>query len=334
MRVFRNPEFNRLLLICVLVTALLSGAGAALGPTNALFALAVCAVVSLAALILYARHLGRIAGLTAYVERVLRGDTPLQISRNREGEYAIFENELYKLSSALRTQLEKADGDKRLLAEALADISHQIKTPLTAMGIVCQLLRAESLPPREQQRLLRDMDAQLRRVEQLVGLLLKMSRMDAGTVEFREETPGADALLGRALSPLLIPLELRDIRLIRRGKESDRCPCDPAWTAEALGNVIKNCMEHTPPGGAITLSHEETPLRAVITLENSGPPIPEEDLPHVFERFYRGAHAKEGGAGIGLAFARQVIARQNGALTAQNTPAGPRFTAVFHKRTV
>lgn len=244
------------------------------------------------------------------------------------------ERKVYKLSSALRTQLDKEAEDKRRLADALADISHQIKTPLTAMSIKCQLLRTEGLPERERQRLLRDLDAQLRRVERLVGMLLKMSRLDAGTVEFREEALSVDALLDQALSPLLIPLELKDIQVTRQGNPQDQCHCDPAWTVEALGNIIKNCMEHAPVGGTITLFHEETPLLTLLTLENNGPPIPDKDLPHIFERFYRGENAAEGGAGIGLALARQVAARQNGALTAQNTPTGPRFTLIFHKRIV
>lgn len=323
-----------LLLACLGTTALLTGLGALRGQEFMVFALAVCGCVFLVVLVACALHLRRLAKLTAYVEHVLRGDTPLQISHNQEGEYAIFENELYKLSSALRTQLDKADGDKRGLADALADISHQIKTPLTAMGIKCQLLRSESLPDRERQRLVRDMDVQLRRVERLVGLLLKMSRLDAGTVEFREESIPVDALLDQALAPLLIPLELKEIRILRQGSAQDQCRCDPTWTIEALGNVVKNCMEHAPVGGTITLVHEETPLMTLLTLENDGPPIPDQDLPHIFERFYRGENAAEGGAGIGLAFARQVIARQNGALTAQNTPKGPRFTLIFHKRTV
>ena len=334
MGLLRNREWKRLLLICAAVTALLTGIGCIQGRRFALFALLVCGVVSVTALFLYALHLRRIQNLTAYVERALRGETPLRISENREGEYPIFENELYKLSAALHSQLEQATRDKEALAAALADISHQIKTPLTAMGIECQLLGAERVEDGERRRLARHVDGQLRRMSQLIGTLLKISRMDAGVVSFRPATIPVQGLLDQALSPLLIPLELRDIRVERAGRDDAQCAVDVLWTAEALGNVIKNCMEHTPPGGVITITHQETPLLTQIAIQNSGPPIADRDLPHIFDRFYRGENAAEGSAGIGLSFARQVIARQDGSLTAENTGEGPRFTVLLYKRTV
>lgn len=334
MGLLRNREWTRLLLICLGLTGLLSLLGFSLGPRFFLFALGVCGAVSAAALILYALHLRRISSLTAYVERVLRGEMPLRLSENREGEYAIFENELYKLSSALYSQLDAARQEKETLARALADISHQIKTPLTAMGIECQLLRADQVDDGERKRLARHLDEQLRRMGALIGMLLKMSRMDAGVVPFHPAETKVDDLLDLALSPLLIPLELRQIRLERLGGTEDKCTVDVSWTAEAVGNIIKNCMEHTPAGGVITIAHQETPLLTRLTIQNSGPPISDKDLPHIFERFYRGENAAEGSAGIGLSFARQVIARQQGALTAENTDQGPRFSVLLYKRTV
>ena len=334
MGLLRNREWKRLLAVCLSVSAVLTLLGFLLGPAFALFALGACAAVSCAALILYARHLRRIASLSAYVQRVLRGETPLRISENREGEYPIFENELYKLSSALHSQLEAAQREKETLARALADISHQIKTPLTAMRIECQLLREERVEDGERQRLARHIDGQLRRMGDLIGLLLKISRMDAGVAVFHPALLPVDEVVDQALSPLLIPLEIKEIRVERQGRPEDQCAVDPLWTAEALSAILKNCMEHTPPGGALAISHQETPLLTTLTIQNSGPPIADKDLPHIFQRFYRGENAAEGSAGIGLSFARQVIASQGGALTAENTPDGPRFTVMLYKRTV
>ena len=334
MRLIRNPEWKRLLALCLAGCALAAGLGRIWSPAFSLFALAVCGGCSLGMLIFYALHLRRIMGLTAYVEKTLRGEKPLQISRNREGEYAIFENELYKLSAALRTQLEQAEETRRLLADALADVSHQIKTPLTAMEIECQLLRREELPYGERLRLLQHLDSQRRRTEALGGMMLKMSRLEAGAVSFRTADISSAALWEQALSPLLIPLELKEISLEWRGVKEAALQCDLAWTAEALGAILKNCMEHTPSGGRITIAQEDSPIRACLTIQNSGPPIAEKDLPHLFERFYRGENAAPGSAGIGLAFARQVIARQNGVLTAKNAPGGPCFIATFYKKTV
>ena len=334
MALLRNPEFKRLLGACLAATGALTGAGFLWKWEFGLFALAVSAAVSLGLLIFYALHLKRIAGLTRDIQRVLRSGQPLLPSRSREGEYAIFENELYKLSAALHVQLEQANADKKLLSDALADLSHQIKTPLTAMSIECQLLKEETVDAQERRRLARHLDAQLQRVETLVRMLLKMSRIDAEVVSFRKESWRVEELADQALSPLLIPLELREIRVERQGKAEDQCQCDGGWTVEALGNILKNAMEHTPPGGTITLSHQETPLLTRLMIADDGPAIDEADLPHIFERFYRGKNAAEDSAGIGLAFARQVITRQNGALTAENTPRGPRFTVTLYKRTI
>mgnify|MGYP004522962049 FL=1 len=334
MRLFRSREMKGLTLACLLLTAALAALGFFLEPRFGWFALAVCGGVSGAAIAGYGLHLLRLEKLTLSMQRVLRGEGTIPLSQNREGEYAIFEHELYKLSQALRTQVEASQADKRQLADALADISHQIKTPLTAMTLECQLLRAPEMEVSQRLRLARDLDGQLQRVERLVGMLLKMSRMDAGMAVFRPESWTADALIDQALSPLLIPLELREIALRRSGKAEDSLRCDESWTVEALGSILKNCMEHTPAGGEIVLTHQETPVYTRIQIRNSGAPIAQEELPHIFERFYRGKNATPGSAGIGLAFARQVIARQQGSLTARNTPDGPEFTVTIYKHIV
>lgn len=334
MRTFRSREMKGLALACLLLTAALTGLGFWQGKRFGCFALGICGAVSAACLTGYGLHLRRLEKLTLSMQRVLRGEGALPLSQNREGEYAIFEHELYKLSQALRTQIEEGLADKRQLADALADISHQIKTPLTAMTLECQLLRAPEMEAAQRQRLARDLDGQLQRVERLIGMLLKMSRMDAGMAVFRTEEWKADALIDQALSPLLIPLELREIALRRSGKPEDALRCDESWTVEALGSILKNCMEHTPAGGEIALSHQETPVYTRIQIRNSGAPIAPADLPHIFERFYRGKDATPGSAGIGLAFARQVITRQQGSLTARNTPDGPEFTITLYKRIV
>lgn len=334
MSVFRSREMKRLVCVCLLLTAGMSILGFALDQRFGFFALATCGLSSVTGILFYVLHLRRIARLTQEMQRVLRGGAPLPLSQNQEGEYAIFEHELYKLSQALRNQAEISLADKRQLAEALADLSHQIKTPLTAMTLECQLLRAPEIAQSERLRLVRELDGQLRRVEQLVGMLLKMSRMDADMAVFRAEEWQADALLDQALSPLLIPLELRTVAILREGLAQDRLRCDGNWTTEALGSVLKNCMEHTPAGGKICILHQETPVYTQFIIRNSGEPSALEDLPHIFERFYRGKNATPGSAGIGLAFARQVVTRQQGTLTASNTPDGPEFVITFYKHIV
>lgn len=168
----------------------------------------------------------------------------------------------------------------------------------------------------------------------LIEALLKMAKLEAGTAAFRADKLFAFTLMQKALEPLRIPLELRDISLhMQAGQEA--FTGDLLWSAEALGNVLKNCMEHTPDGGSITLRVRETALFTEITVQDTGKGFAAEDIPHLFERFYRGQNAGEESIGIGLALARMVMTRQNGTIQARNAPeGGALFTLRFYKSVV
>ena len=153
-----------------------------------------------------------------------------------------------------------------------------------------------------------------------MNALLRMSRLDAGTVELCREKLSLKDLTYRAASPLAIPMELQGQTFQVVGEA--QAVCDPAWTAEALGNVLKNCMEHTPASGSITVTLWENPIYSQILVEDTGPGIRQEDLLHLFERFYRGQNAAPQSAGIGLALARMIITAQNGTIQAANRREG------------
>ena len=136
-------------------------------------------------------------------------------------------------------------------------------------------------------------------------------------------------LIDRAAAPLSIPLELRGLQLAV-SCSSESLTADPVWTAEAIGNLLKNSMEHTPPGGTITVTAEHTALYTAITVEDTGCGFDEADLPHLFERFYKGKNASASSYGIGLALARTIIAAQNGTIQAMNTGTGAKFLIKFY----
>ena len=149
-------------------------------------------------------------------------------------------------------------------------------------------------------------------------------------MELRQEVVPLRELIRRAAAPLSIPMELRDQRLtVACGDEA--ITCDSVWTAEALGNLLKNCVEHTPPGGTISVTALETALYTAITVEDTGPGFDPADLPHLFERFYKGKHAAETSYGIGLALARTIVTAQNGTIQAMNTGSGAKFVIKFYK---
>ena len=198
------------------------------------------------------------------------------------------------------------------------------------MNLTVSLLSEDGLSDERRLRLTRDLSRSLRRIDWLIDALLKISKIDAGTVEFRSERVSVAELIRRAAAPLMIPMELRGQELGIHA-DSEEYTGDMQWSVEAIGNILKNCVEHTPEGGSIEISAAENALFTEIVISDSGAG----DIPHLFERFYRGKNADAASVGIGLALARTVIAAQNGTVAASNGKnGGAQFTVRFYKNIV
>ena len=279
------------------------------------------------------RRYGKIAALAGSINKLLHGDNTISFENYAEGELGILHSEIYKMTVRLREQQQKLLHDKTYLADALADISHQIRTPLTSINLLVQLLSDPKLPQERRYALTHELYGMLSRIDWLITTLLKISRLDAGTVRFKEETIALEMLIRKACEPLLVPMELRGQTLTVRA--TGHFVGDPSWTGEALGNIIKNCMEHTPEGGTIEIEGTENALYTQIVIADNGTGIAPEDLHHIFERFYKGRNADNKSFGVGLALARMVITGQNGTVKAENRkPAGAVFTVRFYKGTL
>lgn len=228
---------------------------------------------------------------------------------------------------------QKLISDKEYLADSLADISHQIRTPLTSINLLVERLSASGLTDECRHQLTNELYGLLDRIDWLITTLLKISKLDAGTVQFNKETVSMETLINKSCAPLLIPIELRGQELIIRAEGNFYG--DPAWTSEAVGNIVKNCMEHTPDGGKIEIEAAENALYSEIIIKDNGTGISPEDLPHIFERFYKGKDSDGKSFGIGLALSRMIIAGQKGTVKAENRKnAGAMFTLRFYKGTV
>ena len=173
----------------------------------------------------------------------------------------------------------------------------------------------------------------LARTDWLVETLLKLSKLDAGTVVLVRESVSVRELISRAVAPIAIPMDLRNQQLMVNCA-GEQFRGDLTWTAEALGNILKNCMEHTPEGGTITVTGSETALFTQITVEDTGSGFDPRDIPHLFERFYKGSNASENSYGIGLALACTIVAAQNGTIRAMNGSTGAKFVIKFYKQVI
>ena len=337
MKLNRNPEIARETVIYIVVTAAAAVCGFFLTGrklSGLLIVLITGLVLTLVHYLFAAGRYARIAKLSESLDRILHGQQTVLIEDSSEGELSILNSEVHKMTIRLKEQADQLAQSKLNLTDAIADIFHQLRTPLTSMNLTVSLLAEENLPYEKRIRHARSLKQQLERISWLVESLLKMSRIDSGTAVFRPEHIKASALLERASQPFLVAMELRG-QEYRTFVSDEGVDADPAWTVEAFGNLLKNCMEHTPAGGRIEVSVSETPLFTEFIVRDTGEGFVPEDIPHLFERFYKGQNASEGSIGIGLALSRMIISAQNGTITADNAPeGGARFTVRFYKTVI
>lgn len=382
----RNREIRRALIACLLVTALgtvatylvtrsimldalggarivtasineaasmvTSGASAA---SAALFA-AICTfvtglIVTVIFIILTNRRYRALANMAANLDRVLAGERDIRLRDMSEGELAILSSEIDKVIARLNLTVDELQAEKLALSDALADISHQLKTPLTSIAISTELIRdrlsarGDSEDLVERLRLIQTLQA---RVEDLVSALLKLARIDAGVIKLVCGDVDARELVRKSFEPLAIAFDIADVRFSADVQDGASYEGDLTWSVEALENILKNCMEHTPAGGCVSVRVTEDVLACRIRIEDTGPGIAESDLPHIFERFYRGSRdanatpseVNPAGVGIGLALSKSLVTAQGGTLTAENLRdengniTGAAFNLVFFKTVV
>lgn len=330
MRWFRNKEFRIFFVFIILISAAGIVASALYSWISAVIMGIVCFLFAMTAYFFANWRYKRIAKLSEYLKCVNSGHYNLEVPDHDEGELSILKSEIYKATIMLCVQAEALQKEKSELADAMSDISHQLKTPLTSMLVMTDLLCDPSLPADKRIEFTGHIRAQLERIEWLVTSLLKLSRLDAGTITFYKVPVKMDILLNRALAPLLIPIELRRQALVIDHTEMT-LSCDLNWTAEALLNILKNCVEHTGGGGCLRISCTQNPLYTQIIISDNGSGVDPVDLPHIFERFYRGRNAGEDSVGIGLAMAKSMITSQGGSITVNSKlNEGTTFTINFY----
>lgn len=318
---FRNKEIRRFGFCFAGITILAAIGGFVLQWKAGLLVLCAAAAYGAAFLLFTRARYRSIAKISEQIDLVLHDADVLYISEVDEGELSILQTEITKMTLRIREQNDALKQEKKLLADSLADIAHQLRTPLTSATLIQSLLK-DNPAEGERRALLREMKELFLQMDWLITSLLKLSRLDAGIVIFQRRQIEVSSLVEAAVKPLLIPMELHDVTLRTEGAEGIKIWGDSEWLPEAIRNIVKNCMESVGDGGTIRIICEDTLLYAQITIRDNGPGFAKEDLPHLFDRFYRGKGGKASGYGIGLALCRTVIARQGGTITARNHPKG------------
>jgi len=270
------------------------------------------------------RHIHRLA---VSLEKSVKQNTPMDKPLYEDGELGLLSHTVQELSLRLQETISQLHKEKELLKDTVADISHQLKTPLTSLAIYVELLQDPRTSREDAREFLETCRRELERMEWLILTLLKIARLEAEALEIVPVRAPLSDTVEMALDPLRSVAELRRIRLhVEAPQEEISLLHDPKWLSEALTNLVKNAIEHSPEGGQVTVRTERTPMFAHISVRDQGKGIDEKHLPHIFKKFYQSSPAGSG-VGLGLPLAKSIVEKHDGLLSASSRPEeGTTFT--------
>ncbi len=323
----RNREFRQFAILFSLMTAAALMLGFAINAATGILAIASAAAYGTAFFAFTKARYKSIAAISNQIDLVLHNADHLYISGSDEGELSILHSEITKMLLRIREQNDALKKEKKHLSDSLADIAHQLRTPLTSANLILSLL-ANNPEENQQKAFVRETEELLLRMDWLITSLLKLSRLDAGIVVFQCEQIDINNLICAALRPFLIPIELHDIDLQIDAPKGRSIEGDFSWLSEAIQNILKNCLESIGENGKIEIVCTDNSLFTEITIHDSGAGFEKEDLPCLFDRFYSGKKTNTTGYGIGLALCKMIITRQGGTITAKNHPQGGAIFAI------
>ncbi|MDB2159421.1 sensor histidine kinase [Clostridium butyricum] len=313
----RNKEFQKFSILFLLMAAVFAMVGFVINVYAGILSIISSAVFGIVFFMFTKSRYKSIAKISDEIDLVLHNDDHLYITESNEGELSILQSEIRKMTLRIREQNDALKKEKEHLADSLADIAHQLRTPLTSVNLILSLLE-NSNDENELKKFKREAEELLLQMDWLITSLLKISRLDAGIVVFKSEEIDVNKLISTALRPFLISIELHNIDLQIHVEKGIVIHGDSGWLSEALQNIFKNCIESVGDNGRLQITCENNQLFTEIVIHDSGDGFKKEDLPYLFKRFYRGKNTDATGYGIGLALCRMIITRQGGTITAKN----------------
>ena len=283
--------------------------------------------------ILYERKQDKeIDKITKYLEAINDKNYTLKIDENSEEELSILKNELYKVTVMLRENASNTLKDKINLKRALEDISHQLKTPLTSILIILDnLIDNPEMDYLTRVEFLHDLKRETTRIQSLIQSILKLSKFDSNTVQFIKQDIYLKQRVDEAIKNTGSLADLKNIKINVEGNKKIKLNCDLLWQIEAITNILKNCIEHSKENTQIDIKYNNNSVYSYITITDYGEGISKEDLPHIFERFYRGKNSSNESIGIGLSLSKTIIESNNGIVSVESNSDKTTFIIKYFK---
>lgn len=275
--------------------------------------------LTLSIILLYLKHEKvqnkEIKKIARCIEEINKKNYSINIDENSEDELSILKNELYKIAIMLKEDAENSKKDKLKLKDSLSDISHQLKTPLTSINIMLDnILDNPEMDSNTKEKFIQNIKREITNISSLATEILKLSKFDASVIKFEEQQVFIKDLVEGAISNVEMMAELKNINIEVTNQDNIKLVCDAKWQTEAITNILKNCIEHSKDGSTITIDIDSNKIYKQITIKDNGEGIDEKDLPHIFERFYKGKNSAKDSVGIGLALAKTIIEKDNGSI--------------------
>jgi signal transduction histidine kinase len=275
----------------------------------------------------------RIRRLAIGAKKVVDGEYDIAINEDREGDFSKLALSFNSMRKIIRSNLESLNEEKQFLVDLLSDISHQLKTPLSSMIVYNDIMLTKELPLEKRNTFLINNQNQLQKMSWLIKNILKLARLDAKAIEFIKENQSLNETIQDCIDSLESKALEGKVKITYEEEEEVIFAHDKLWLEEALINIIKNGIEHTPKGGEIKLNLFENPIYRKIIIEDTGEGIKEEDLPNIFMRFYKVRTLKKSESiGIGLALSKAIIEAHNGMIEVHSIIGkGTKFIITFLK---
>lgn len=264
------------------------------------------------------------------IDRYIDGDYSRRLPQTDEGSiYQLFSS-IDRLATMLQAQNETEYRSRIFLRNTISDISHQLRTPLAALSMYQEIMENEPDQPDVIQKFTAKTALALKRMEQLIESMLKLTRLDAGSIVFEKKRCNLPELVSRAVDELTTRAAAEGKTILLEGSPEAILLCDPSWTAEAIGNIVKNALDHISPDGTVHISWDMSSIASRIHIADDGEGILPEDLPHIFKRFYRSSTSGTPGIGLGLPLAKSIVEGQGGSVSVSTASGeGTAFTLLL-----